>query len=516
MVRIDWVRVWAIALCGGLTPLAPVLADPADKGATSQVLAGDVQVPADWQPLHERWERLRRELRVAGIAIVAVRGDQVVLLDALGTCDAMAAQSVQPRSPFYLASVTKSFTALGVAMLADEGKLDLDDPVRKHLPRFKLADAEAAARITLRDLLCHRPGLDSQPIAQAEAYLGNLTEDRYYRWLERARPLGQFQYTNLHFTLLGRVIEAVTGQAWQDYLAARVFQPLGMADATCYASRLYANPLAAQPLTIADQGWQDVPLRKHDAVMHAAGGMGASAVDLGHWIAFHLSGRNPQGQSLLSEPMLAEVHRQQVSMAEAEEFPRGVVREGYSLGWFTGHLHGRRMLEHGGGYLGTATLVSLLPEDQVGVAVLINESRGLLATQIALDVYAQLLGLPQTDLVPELKASLARIEERARRQSEASWDPPGTARGLTLPIQYYLGQYENEDWGTFRVTEHQGELRFRLGQQPARSHSLAPNRFRYEAVPGQAFAGEFQLSGGQVRGLVAHTPTGKCEFRKVD
>ena len=133
-----------------------------------------------------------RELNAPGLSVVAVRGREVVLLDALGVCDPDSKQNVVPRSPFYLASVTKSFTALGVAVLVEEGKVKLDEPVRTYLPRFTLHDQELAAKITVRDLLSHRYGLDSQYISRAEAYLGNINDDRYYFLLGAVRPLGKF------------------------------------------------------------------------------------------------------------------------------------------------------------------------------------------------------------------------------------------------------------------------------------------------------------------------------------
>src|SRR5690606_35028942 len=127
-------------------------------------------------------------------------------------------------------------------------------------------------------------GLDSSPISMGEAYFGNMTDDRYYRLLELVESKGKFSYSNLHYTLAGRIIEAVGGQSWKDFLAERVFAPLQMHDATCYSSRLYANPLAAWPIVEEQGNWKLAPIVKSDKVMHAAGGMGASATDLGNWL----------------------------------------------------------------------------------------------------------------------------------------------------------------------------------------------------------------------------------------
>jgi CubicO group peptidase (beta-lactamase class C family) len=169
---------------------AAMLSDVANAQHSPQTSAdsSNVIVPAAWKPLHDRWQAVAEQLRIPGFAVIAVKGDQIVLLDAIGVCDPSGKQPVTPRSPFYLASVTKSFTALGIAILVDEGKVKLDEPVRTYLPRFTLADEDLAKKITVRDLLCHRYGLNSEPITIAEAYLGNITDERYYRLLAAVKP----------------------------------------------------------------------------------------------------------------------------------------------------------------------------------------------------------------------------------------------------------------------------------------------------------------------------------------
>ena len=157
--------------------------------------------------------------------MAVVRGDEVVLLLGLGTRDADKKLPVTVDSPFYIASSTKSFTAMAVAILADEGKIDLDAPVKRYLPRFTLANEAVAEKMTVRDLLAHRLGIDSGPISTNEAYTGLITEDRYYRLLKRVTPKSEFRYSNLNFTLAGRVIEAASGQSWKQFIAQRILRP---------------------------------------------------------------------------------------------------------------------------------------------------------------------------------------------------------------------------------------------------------------------------------------------------
>jgi CubicO group peptidase (beta-lactamase class C family) len=486
--------------------------------ATETAADGTI-VPADWQDLHDRWQTIMQELRIPGMAVVVVKGDEVVLLDALGVCDPAGKQRVTPRSPFYLASVTKSFTALGVAILVEEGKVKLDAPVKTYLPRFTLADDDATAKVTVRDLLAHRLGIDSGPIGLAEAYLGNINEDRFYRLLTLVEPENAFRYTNLHYTLAGRIITAVTGQKWQDFLAERVFVPLQMVDSTCYASKLYANPLVAWPIVERAGEWQVAPLVKGDSVMHAAGGMGASAHDLGNWLRFHITGKTPDGKQLISQKLLDEIHKRQVVDKDASSDVPGYKRDGYSLGWFTGSFHDHPLREHGGGYIGTSTIVSFLPEEQMGVAVLVNESspNPVFTQLVSMDVYGKLLELTIEDPLPRMRNLAKRLRARQAGVVELDWAPPSTGNGLDQPLTAYVGDYENSFWGEASIAMEEGALTFRVGELPLRWHALDGQRFRLEIPPSDVIEGEFLVSPtDSVTGFTVVTPQGKAEFRRQD
>lgn len=259
----------------------------------------------DLADLTERWQRAMTDFGVAGMAMVLVEGDEVVHQVTLGERDPERHLPVTADTLFYLASATKPFVALALAKLAEEGKVDLDAPVRRYLPRFALADEQASASITVRDLLCHRPGLDSFPIVLLDAYTGEITEERFYHFLAEVKPGGGVAYSNLHFTLAGRVIEAVTGQSWRDYLAEHVFAPAGMTRSTGYATWMYAQADVALPCLPTAQGFAPASVRKSDNTMHAAGGLGCSIHDLGVWLRLNL-GRGSLGELEVAGPAAVE------------------------------------------------------------------------------------------------------------------------------------------------------------------------------------------------------------------
>jgi CubicO group peptidase (beta-lactamase class C family) len=240
-----------------------------------------------------------------------------------------------PDTMYYIASITKTYLATAVCALADDGRLSLDDPVRKHLPRFALPKApDGGARITIRDLLSHRAGLiHGQPIVMLDAFTGEITEDRYYKWLAVTRPKGETAYSNVHFTLLGRVVEAAGGKPLREYLHDRVLEPAGLTRTTGSASRMYGDPDCAVPMERAGGRWRVCKLRKTDRTMHAAGGLGTSARDAARWLMLHLNDGEIDGKRVISAGRTREMRTPQSPL------PR---KQGSSGSWRATAWVGRR------------------------------------------------------------------------------------------------------------------------------------------------------------------------------
>lgn len=461
---------WRTSKCGWLVALGLIAqeANAHPSGADESLPEGVVRVGEadDLQGLHERWQQAAAGLGVPGYSVAIVKDRKLYAFDSHGFGDAARTRPVGPETMFYIASATKTYTALALAVLADDGRVDLDAPVATYLDRFELADPEATRSVTIRDLLCHRPGIEMSPIVWLDAYTGQITEDRFYHWLKQARPSGEVTYSNVHFTIAGRVIEAVTGKKWQDFLQADLFEPLGMLRTTAYASRMYADPDCAFPMEeVAEGEFAETALRKTDRVMHAAGGMGTTAGDAARWIELFLNGGQLDEIPLVSPDVVEEALAYQSRLAA----PGGVIRRriGYGLGWFLGEFRGRRYAEHEGGYAGTAAHLSFLPDDAMGVAVLANSSPGgqRLATLISIDVYDRLLGVREDPgLLPQMVAQAARERApRAAARLEREQRRPVDAAGLGAPLEGLAGTYASEFLGELCLQVVDGQLEGRYG-----------------------------------------------------
>ncbi len=455
-----------------------------------------------FEDLSARWEGALADLGVPGMALVVVEGDTILHLECLGERDPVSHAPVTPDTIFYIASATKPFVALGLLVLAEEGKVDLDAPVRRYLPRFELADPQASGAITVRDLLCHRTGLQAFPIVFLDAYTGEITEDRYYHFLKEIRPLGETSYSNVHFTLAGRVIEAVSGKSWRDYLAERVFAPLEMLRTTGYADWMYAQEDVAIPSVYDGRGIVPAPVRKTDATMHAAGGLGASIRDLARWIGLHLGRGRVAGKRLASEKGMDEMIALQ-SRSGADD------AEGFGLGWQRGKYRGRLRLDHGGGYVGSASHVSFLPELGLGLAVLANsDAAGAALIEVVMtDVYDRLLVEEASG--DRLADARERVQGmRARRESEtpSGTNPAADPGGLSLAPEAYGGSYANEHWGTVHVEAAEAGLHARMGSLSIELFMRGKDEFAAFAYGSLEAAGRFEIENGRAVALQLELP----------
>ncbi|MFG0317064.1 MAG: serine hydrolase [Planctomycetota bacterium JB042] len=459
-----------------LAPLSllPLLAPPADDA---------------WSDLSARWrDRLARH-DVPGLAVAVVAADRVLHAEGFGVRDA-AGGAVDPETVFYIASATKPFTAFAVALLAEDGRLSIDAPVRSALPRFALATPEATADVTILDLLSHRRGLTAHPaIVFNDAYTGQITEDRFFRLLRRSAPREEYRYNNLHFTILGRVVEAASGLHWKEFLARRVFTPLSMTRTSGNVSTFAGDPNVAVGLERRGDAWAEVALAKTDATMHAAGGLKTTVLDLARWIRLHLNGGEVDGVRIASDATMTAMT---TPVVEFDGAYGPFTRDACASGWNVGTYDGRTMVHHFGGYVGFAAHVSFLPEHGVGVAVVANGSGAASSAVhvVACDVYDRLIGTSGgDDAWAEMEAAGARASTPPIERRPG----PVAADGLMLDAAAYEGRYEHDDWGTVVVSIEGGELAARIGNLRPRFVSSALDGVRFDLFPGSEVDGWFVL-----------------------
>ena len=430
---------------------------------------------------------------VPGMAMAVVRGDEPVYARGAGLADVEANLPFTADTPFYIASVTKPFTALLTTLLDREGTLQLDATLADLFPDVPFDPAIEADQVTVRHLLSHTAGIDNGPIGFRAAFTGEHTPAQMRQLLagtvvEEDAPRGTFEYTNVGYNILSLHLDELDGGPWQDLLADRLFAPLGMTRTTAYASEASswrpAMPYAPTP----DGGAERIMLVKHDDTMQAAGGMISTATDLARWLTLHLNAGRLNGRQLVPADVIAEVH-QPVATDRGDSFgPFG--RDGYALGWQTGTYDGDTMLHHFGGFAGFHAHTSFMPERNLGVVVLANESSlgGRLASLFATFAYDWWNTEPsdrdavvartrdaRDAIKSQMDAGLDRYAQSLAERAERTWQ-------LSLDPSAYTGTYVNPDYGTMVVEMVEGEPKpplrpSRRSPYPARTdHSRVGSR----------------------------------------
>jgi CubicO group peptidase (beta-lactamase class C family) len=313
----------------------------------------------------------RRRLLMPGVMLAVVAGGRLVHTRGFGHARPDGGPPT-PQTPFYIGSVTKSLTALAVMQLVEAGKIELGASVQHYLPWFRVADAGAAARITVRHLLHHTSGLPglAGEIALADFDACPGAAERQARALAAVRlaqPPGQaWKYSNANYNLLGLVIAAAVGLPYMDYLQRHVLAPLGMDHTT-------APPPRGQPagLAMGHQYWFGLPIPAanlpvpHGAL--ASGQLISTAADLARYAIVLLDGGRCGDQQILSRAGVETLMR-----GAAEIQFLGRVFGHYSMGWCVVPLGRNRLVWHGGTLPHFGAFVGLLPERSTGLVLLFN------------------------------------------------------------------------------------------------------------------------------------------------
>ena len=246
------------------------------------------------------------EWKIPGSAIAVVQNGAVALLKAYGLRDVEAQLPVTVDTHFMICSITKSFTATGLALLVDERRLDWKKPVRDYIPEFRLHDAVATDHVTVRDLLCHHSGLPRHDWIHLPGDFSPAQMVAAMRYLEPSDDIRTtFQYQNLGYQVAGMVAERISGPSWTEFTRARLTDRLRMT-VTFAAEELGATPDAAVPYSM--DGDKRLRAKLYPIWSTPSGGINTSIKDLAHWLRFHLDKGEFEGERLLSAGLIRELH----------------------------------------------------------------------------------------------------------------------------------------------------------------------------------------------------------------
>jgi beta-lactamase class C len=393
---------WESGQAAQPTPRATAAATPAPAASAATATVAARQAPG--MPLASgfdvrMFEAMAQELvanqRVPGLAMAIVHDGKVLSARGYGITDVRAAEPVDARTVFRLASLSKSFAGTVTGMLVADGALRWDSRVNDFMPALRFSDPTAAQRLTVADVLSHRVGL------------GHNTYDRdiernadYHDLVQKlasapmnCAPGDCYSYQNVAFSLVGDVVFAATGQFFSEAVASRIFKPLGMNDASYGLEGIQASARWARPHVRAGGGWTSLTPKPTYYRVAPAAGVNASITDMAQWLLAQ-GGHRPE---VLPAPLLATL---QTPLVETPGEIRGsswrrerLNAAGYGLGWRVYDYSGHRVVFHGGAVQGYRGLMAMMPERDLGVVVLWN-SESSLPSGLLPTILDRAIGLP--------------------------------------------------------------------------------------------------------------------------
>jgi CubicO group peptidase (beta-lactamase class C family) len=305
--------------------------------------------------------------RIPGLALAIVHGDRVVHLRGFGRADE-SGRAVTPQTLFFNGSTTKSFTAVAIMQLREAGKLELGAPVQRYLPWWRVADAKASARITVRDLLYQVSGL-SKATGNEHA---TTDDDRasalqiQVRQLHSAKLTGTvgktWQYSNANYNTLGTIIEAVSGQSYETYVREHILVPLGMRN-----SLMSVTAAEQRGLVTGYRYWFGFPFAVGQPFNRGnlpAGGLISSVEDMAHYATAQVNGGRYRAGTILSPAGMAELQRVGV--------PTGHKGVDYAMGLEVSKTNGITTIAHDGSSFNAHANLVLIPAGKWGIVLMEN------------------------------------------------------------------------------------------------------------------------------------------------
>jgi CubicO group peptidase (beta-lactamase class C family) len=413
---------------------------------------------ADWIELDRLVEDAMKCWAIPGLAIAVVQGDDTILLKGYGVRELGASAAVTPDTQFMICSLTKSINAAGIALLVDEKRLNWDTRVREILPEFQLRDPAATEAITVADLLAHRSGLPRHD------RIWSLPEERSrerildaMRYLQSSRPLREaYQYSNLGYIVAGMVAERLSGQSWEQFTTQRLLSPLGFRKFGFSTDTLVSAADFAHPHVRDGRHARRTRLWP----MHAtpAGGIHTCAADMARWLRLLLSRGRVDGAQIVSQAAVTAMMTPHIDADDSGFAEIGRNQYGYGL---TCQLYrGERTVSHTGSLPGWGSLLSVMPDREIGVVVLTNRDPCPVRELITYAVFDRLCTLSPIDWFEIF---------HARRQSTLEKEEADARRfgtnGIVVPypdelLKHFTGEYSNSAYGTISITHNTSGMRW--------------------------------------------------------
>lgn len=342
-------------------------------GVTINLFAQKIQLDS----LESFINQVMEDFEVTGLSIGIVENDSIIYSKGFGTRKINKNLPVDENTIFGIGSISKSFTALTLGILVDEGKINWDDRVKDYLPYFELYDSYVSENFTIRDLLTHRSGL-KEVSGGTLWYHSDLSRKEIIKKLKYLEPESGFRekpaYQNVMYLVAGEIVSEVTGTSWDDFLKKRIFDKLSMRNSTSISSIRESNKNLAFP-HVWDENFKKTLINQEKGDNLApAGFIYSSANDMNKYMKMLLNDGVFEQDTIISKSTLAEIFKPQI-IYPIEGSPFGNEFSSYGFGWWVTPRNNDKLIEHNGGIDGMTAKLFMIKNLNIGIIILTNISK---------------------------------------------------------------------------------------------------------------------------------------------
>lgn len=460
------------------------------------------------EPLASEVERGMALWNVPGMSVSVVGPDDVRFMQGFGKASTGRGDSVDEHTMFAIASTTKAMVVAGLLILVDEGKLSLDDKVTQHIPELQFKSASLTKQATLRDLLAHRTGLPSTDIWTFLQSVPLAEQIRLLQLVDQEAPArSRLIYQNTMFELAGLIMERISGQRWDDFLADRLWRPIGMLETYGTRGDIPADKTRVSPYEVVNGTLVQSDWNFDADFADAAGSVWSSAHDMARWAQFLLRDAvTEDGKRLISEAGVAEMFEPHQLASPADFYPTVALTKPdwrtYGLGWFQQNFQGRKIDFHTGSLSGLIAIIGLDRANGKAVIVLGNRDHAEMRHAILWHTMDLNEGAHRRDWNQDVfdlyeTARLNQLEERSQAESARL-----SSTRPALPLEEYAGVYQNPVLGEVTVVLENESLvlnfvraSFAMRHWHLETFQIVDGRFDFRAFSGFSIDPQGKVSG---------------------
>ena len=401
-----------------------------------------------------------RDWQIPGLAIVIIKDGKVVTMKGYGVRNINSVDAVDENTLFMIASNTKLFTGTALAQLDYYKKLSLDDKITKYITDFELYDKTSTALVTIKDMLSHRIGTKTFQ-GDFTFFDGNLSRNEIMYKMRFLKPIGLFRqdygYCNSCFLTAGEIIPRVTNKPWEVYIYDSIFEPLQMKNTLALSKGINFIKNSAKPYTTSFTGkLNEVPYDVWDNLAPAAS-IVSNVSDLSHWLQMQLDNGKYNGKQIIPQQAILKTRDVNIITGSRKSSIYPIHFRGYGLGIFAADYNGKQMYWHTGGASGMVSNVCFVPEEKLAIAILTNNDNQNFFEALRYQILDSYLGVnyvnrSQQQLPLFMQGEKKSVNDVLALQARQKNNTP------TLPLENYVGTYENELYGKIIVTQEENYL----------------------------------------------------------